>query len=203
MMKKSLLALALLLSGANLFPYEYTFYNATNASVFIDPYWSRLSLANEQMFQGNNQFNPNNINPSWPERLKGPVELKPRIRYKFVFNTPWCAGLCFDRIFVGWSQYNIMKADVKIAQSSQFNRIMNAANSFTGDVSGAAKSAGEAAGEFGAKGKAVQAVAKGSGEAAEKLVSGITKLISISQCGNLDFMIATDVNNNLSVIIQK
>lgn len=209
MMKKSLMALALLLSTANVLPYTYTFYNATNKAVWIDPFWSRLSLAEEQMFEGTRgqvvSYNPNQYDWSGinANRLKGPIQILPKKRYTFKFNEWWNAGLCVDRIFLGWDRDDRIKAELLVATSTQFNRIMAAANSFTGDVSSAAKSVGDAAGEFGGKGKAVQAVAKGSGEAAEKLVSGLTKLIAITQCGNLDFMIATDENGILRAIIQK
>ena len=210
-MKKILLTLCFIVTAHTALPYTYSFYNATSEPVWIDPHFSRLSLGEEQMFAGNAprvEFNPTILEWSKetnrnPERIKGPIQLLPNKRYVFKFADHWSTGLCIDRIFVGWTEGGTRKADIKIAESSQSEQIKNAALSFTQQVSGAAQSVGEAAGEFTPKGKAAQGAARSSGQAAESLVSGLLSLLTISRCGGLDFVIATDQDKNLSAIIEK
>src|SRR5579872_4997970 len=207
MIKKSLLAIAILANGNNLFAYTYTFYNATNKSVWIDPYWDRLSFANAQMFQGNRpgmEFDPNKSD--WSDisanRIKGPIQLLPNMLYIFSFSAWWNRGLCFDHIFLGWSANNRTKADVKIKESDQFNRIMAAATSFTQTIASSADTIDHAVASFDVSALVTETIVGTSGDIVEGLVGEIIELIEISQCGDLDFLIATD-QGVLVAIIQK
>jgi hypothetical protein len=204
-MKRILCLVMLMASAGEALAYTYTFYNTTNAPVYLDYYFDRLSVDNEQAMQGVDriEWNPYQMEWSTPVRLKGPVMLLPNKRYVFKNKQPWNIGLCFNRLHLGPTVDDIKRAPVKIAPSDQFNAVMDAANKFTGKVSSAAKDVGEAAGQFGAKGKQAQVVATSSGKAAESLVSGITSLLTISLCGDLDFAIATDDNGRLVAIIEK
>lgn len=207
-MKKLFLVLGLFMATAQeLFSYTYTFYNATTEPVWIDPYWDRLSFDNEQMFQGiapQVNFDPTQLEWTNPHNVKGPVQLLPQRRYVFKFTSEWWfAGLCFSRIFLGRTREAVRKVSTKIVTSEQYDTIMTAANLFSQQTGGAAKDVGETAGQFGPKGKAVGVAIGSSGQAAEKLVSGITGLLQVSRCGNLDFLITTDVNKNLVALIEK
>ena len=189
MRKSFVIIVTCLIQTTALFSYTYTFYNTTNKSVWIDPFWNIVSFPKEKMFSASKpekEFDSSISHWEQANQIKGPIKLLPHKEYTFKFSSWWDSNMCINSFQLGWQKNNLKSSPIKTADIHTYKRIKK-----TGHI-------------FNKKFSQNNSSEKGScGKKAEKIISTIPKANKDLPCNNMNILIATNRDGNLVTVIRQ